>query len=135
MQWCIHQFRSLSPGQKRGKVYLSWTDTSLCETGFGFDRKGATFTADYMVNSKDVCFSAHAPTSVYDDLVVAPSVTVGSVQTYCIRAINEVGYDTGYRSDSACRNITIAWEASVSCVLSDAMLVVVNPPFVISCTD
>ncbi len=105
--------------QKRGKVYLAWTDTSLCETGFGFDRKGATFTADYMVNSKDVCFSAHAPTSVYDDLVVAPSVTVGSVQTYCVRAINEVGYDTGYRSASACRNITIAWEASVSCLLSD----------------
>ncbi len=103
---------------------MSWTDTSLCETGFGFDRKNSTgrpqtFTADYMVNSKDMCFSAHAPTSVYDDLVVAPSVTVGSVQTYCIRAINEVGYDTGYRSDSACKDITIAWEASVCCLIND----------------
>jgi hypothetical protein len=101
---------------------MSWTDTSLCETGFGFDRKGATFTADYMVNSEDVCFSAHAPTSVYDDLVVAPSVTVGSVQTYCIRAINEAGYDTGYRSESACKDIAIAWEASVSCLWVHVLL-------------
>jgi hypothetical protein len=101
---------------------MSWTDTSLCEAGFGFDRKGATFTADYMVNSKDSCFSAHAPTSVYDDLVVAPSVTVGSVQTYCVRAINEAGYDTGYRSDSACKDITIAWEASVQYSLIGALM-------------
>jgi hypothetical protein len=114
---------------------MSWTDTSLCETGFGFDRKNSTgrpqtFAADYMVNSEDVCFSDHAPTSVYDDLVVAPSVTVGSVQTYCVRAINEVGYDTGYRSDSACKDITIAWEASVSClwvhVLLFGLLTLVN---------
>jgi hypothetical protein len=97
-------------------VFLAWTDNSLCETGFGFDREGTTFAADYMVNSKDVCFSTHAPTAVFDDLAAAPSVTVGSVQTYCVRAINEQGYDTGYRSNAACADITIAWEASVRCV-------------------
>ncbi len=101
-------------------MFLAWTDNSLCETGFGFDREGTTFAADYMVNSKDVCFSTHAPTAVFDDLAAAPSVTVGSVQTYCVRAINEQGYDTGYRSNPACADITIAWEASVSC--GDVML-------------
>jgi hypothetical protein len=98
-------------------VYLSWTDNSLCETGFGFDRLGATFTPDYLVNSDAVCFTNHAPTNVYDDLTVAQNIAVNSVQTYCFRATNQEGYDSGYRSDPTCQDITIAWEASVRCLL------------------
>ncbi len=109
----VHSIGAAGSSQKRGKVYLSWTDTSLCETGFGFSRSGASFTPDYLINSDAVCFHRHQPTSVFDDLTIAKSVAVNSVQKYCIRAVNEIGYDSAYHSDAACEEITIAWEASV----------------------
>jgi hypothetical protein len=92
---------------------LSWTDNSICEAGFAFDRGGSSFTPDYLFQSPDVCFTSHSPSSIYDDLTVTPSVKLGSIQTYCVRAANEIGYDYGYRSDPACQNIIIAWEAGV----------------------
>ena len=103
----------LSVVQSRGKMYLSWTDTSLCESGFGFDRGGSSFTPDYAVESYDTCFTSHSPTQIYDDLTVSTTVQLGSTQTYCVRAVNVVGYATGYRSDPACKDVVIAWEAVV----------------------
>ncbi len=98
--------------QKRGKMYLSWTDTSLCESGFGFSRGGLSFTPDYLVESPKTCFSQHSPSLIYDDLTTN-SVALGSTQKYCTRAINSVGYDSGYLSDPLCMDIVVAWEAAV----------------------
>ncbi len=100
--------------QKRGRIYLSWTDASICESGFVFDRKGSSFTPDYSFQSPTRCFTTHSPSSIYDDLTATPSVRLGSTQTYCVRAANEVGYAEGYRSAPACQDIVIAWEAGVS---------------------
>ena len=100
--------------QSRGKMYFSWTDSSLCESGFGFDRGGSSFTPDYTIESYATCFSSHAPAQIFDDLTVSTTVQLGSTQTYCVRAVNAIGYDTGYRSDPACRDVVIAWEAIVS---------------------
>jgi hypothetical protein len=100
--------------QKRGRIYLSWTDASICESGFVFDRKGSSFTPDYSFQSPTRCFTTHSPSSIYDDLTATPSIKLGSTQTYCVRAANEVGYAEGYRSAPACQDIVIAWEAGVS---------------------
>jgi hypothetical protein len=99
--------------QVRGKMYLSWKDRSLCESGFSFEREGTGFAPAYFVETSTPCFVPHAPAQVYDDLVVATEVALGSNQTYCVRAINSIGYEAGYRSDPACVDVTIAWEAVV----------------------
>jgi hypothetical protein len=104
---------NIGVSQSRGKMYFSWTDTSLCENGFGFDRGGFSFTPDYKIESYSTCFTSHAPTQIFDDLTVSLNVELGSTQTYCVRAVNEVGYDSGYRSDPACKDVVIAWEAVV----------------------
>ncbi len=101
--------------QNLGKMYMSWTDTSLCESGFVFDRAGSSFTPTYDFESPNVCFTKHSPSSIFDDLTVS-KVQPGTNLTYCIRATNDVGYDYGYRSDPACQWTIVAWEASV-CLL------------------
>jgi hypothetical protein len=101
-------------------MYFTWTDRSLCESGFVFDRKtigvdtnhAAGFAPTYEFESPDVCYTKHSPTSIFDDLTVS-KVPPGTIITYCIRATNDVGYDYGYRSEPACLNVTVAWEASV----------------------
>ncbi len=100
--------------QKRGKIFLSWTDNSLCESGFGFDRQGSSFTPDYEVESEKTCLASHSPTQIYDDLAASAAlVPVGSTQTYCVRAVNDVGYDSGYSSNATCKDVVIAWETLV----------------------
>ncbi len=53
-----------------------------------------------------------------DDLETAQNngqAAIGSLQTYCIRAINSVGCDNGaYKSNPTCASITISWESSIS---------------------
>jgi len=55
---------------------------------------------------------------VSDDLETAQNngqAAIGSLQTYCIRAINSVGCDNGaYKSNPTCASITISWESSIS---------------------
>ncbi len=90
-----------------------------------FDRAGSSFTPIYSFESPQVCFTSHSPSSIFDDLTKTPSIAVGSIQTYCVRAVNSVGYKFGYRSDPGCKDIMIAWESMV-CVttLHNAMKVV-----------
>jgi hypothetical protein len=107
---CFYAFGLL---QRRGKIYLSWKDTSLCESGFVFDRAGSSFTPIYNFESPQVCFTQHSPSSIFDDLTTSPNIKLGSTQTYCVRAANPVGYKFGYRSDPGCQDITIAWESMV----------------------
>ena len=92
---------------------MSWKDTSLCESGFVFDRAGSSFTPIYNFESPQVCFTQHSPSSIFDDLTTSPNIKLGSTQTYCVRAANPVGYKFGYRSDPGCQDITIAWESMV----------------------
>jgi hypothetical protein len=108
---CTHAISCL---QRRGKIYLSWKDTSLCESGFVFDRAGSSFTPIYNFESPQVCFTQHSPSSIFDDLTTTPSIQLGSIQTYCVRAVNPVGYKFGYRSNPGCQDIKIAWESMVS---------------------
>ncbi len=97
-----------------GQIYLSWTDTSICESGFSFDRGGSSFAPVYDFESPDMCFTQHSPSTVADDLTTTPLVQLGSQQTYCVRAVNPDGYRLGYRSDPGCQTITIGWETKVS---------------------
>ncbi len=97
---------------------MSWKDTSLCESGFVFDRAGSSFTPIYNFESPQVCFTKHSPSSIFDDLTKTPSVKLGSIQTYCVRAANPVGYKFGYRSEPGCKDITIAWESMVCIILN-----------------
>jgi hypothetical protein len=90
---------------------------SLCESGFVFDRANFSFTPMYNFESPDVCSTKHAPSSIFDDLTKAPTVKLGSIQTYCIRAANPVGYKFGYQSHAGCQDITIAWESMVRCLV------------------
>jgi hypothetical protein len=99
-------------------MYLQWFDRSLCETGFSFDRGGAQFTPVYSVQDSTQCGVYHSPISVFDDLEAAQAqglVSVGSNQTYCVRATAPIGCDSNkYESDPACVSIIIAWESSIS---------------------
>ncbi len=99
-------------------MYLQWTDRSLCETGFTFDRSGEQFTPFYLTEDATTCFLQHAPTSVYDDLVVAQrygQALVGSTQKYCVRATAEIGCESNkYESAETCEFFKIAWESSLS---------------------
>ncbi len=101
-----------------GKVYLQWTDRSLCETGFTFDRSGEHFTPLYSVQDATICHLQHAPTSVFDDLIVAQrygQALVGTTQKYCVRATADIGCDSNkYESAETCEFLTIAWESSLS---------------------
>ncbi len=65
-----------------------------------------------------MCFTKHSPSSIFDDLTKTPSVKLGSIQKYCVRAANPVGYKFGYRSDPGCQDITIAWESMVCIILN-----------------
>ncbi len=67
----------------------------------------------YNFESPQVCFTKHSPSSIFDDLTTTPSIKLGSIQTYCVRAANSVGYKFGYRSDPGCKDVTIAWESMV----------------------
>ena len=55
---------------------------------------------------------------MYDDLSAAQAqglATIGSLQTYCVRATAPIGCDANkYESEPACATITIAWESSLS---------------------
>ena len=77
-------------------MYLRWTDASLCENGFSFDRSGFSFTPNYDYQSSTSCFTAHAPSTIVDDLSNIATVPVGSSQTYCVRAYNTIGYAIGW---------------------------------------
>ncbi len=110
--------------QSIGKMYLSWTDTSLCESGFVFDRDGSSFTPTYDFESPETCFTKHSPTSIFDDLTVT-KVPPGSNLTYCIRAANAIGYDYGYRSNPGCQWAIVAWEASVRTLIRLPFLAVI----------
>jgi hypothetical protein len=106
--------------QSRGKIYLSWVDNSVCESGFVFQREASgsdasSFTPMYSFESTDPCFARHAPSSIFDDLTIAPDIKLGSIQKYCVFATNPVGYKFGYRSNPGCHEITIAWESMVCC--------------------
>jgi hypothetical protein len=104
--------------QSYGRVYLQWTDRSLCETGFSFDRGGAQFAPLYSVQDATVCHLKHSPSSIFDDLSTAQSqgqAGIGTTQTYCIRATAEIGCDSNkYESDPTCTDIVIAWESAFS---------------------
>jgi len=103
--------------QSYGKLYMLWTDRSLCESGFSFTRGGAQFTSTYAIQVPQVCGLAHAPTSVYDDLVSAQKqgqANPGTLQTYCVRAVNPIGCDLGsYSSDPTCIVVIINWESAI----------------------
>ena len=64
-----------------------------------------------------MCFTKHSPSSIFDDLTKTPSIKLGSIQIYCVRAANPVGYKFGYRSDPGCQDIKIAWESMVISLL------------------
>jgi hypothetical protein len=99
-------------------MYLQWTDRSLCETGFSFERGGAHFAPVYSVQDSTICGVYHSPTSVFDDLSAAQAqglATIGSTQTYCVRATAPIGCDSNkYESEPACTSIVIAWESSIA---------------------
>ncbi len=104
--------------QSYGKMFLKWTDRSLCESGFSFERGTNAFTPTYFIQSSEVCWLPHAPVTVYDDLVAAQlqnKISVGSLQTYCIRAINPIGCDNSqyYSSESTCVTKLILWESAI----------------------
>ena len=65
-----------------------------------------------------VCGVRHSPTSVYDDLSAAQAqglATIGSLQTYCVRATAPIGCDANkYESEPTCVTVRIAWESSLS---------------------
>ena len=95
---------------------MRWTDRSLCESGFSFTRGGAQFTSTYSIQVPQVCGLAHAPTSVYDDLASAQKqgqADPGTLQTYCVRAVNPIGCNLGsYSSDPTCITVKINWESA-----------------------
>jgi hypothetical protein len=99
-------------------MYLKWTDRSLCESGFSFERGASLFASQYDVQSAQACWLPHAPVSVYDDLVAAQlqnRIAVGSFQSYCIRAVNPIGCDNAnsYVSNAACVTKQILWESAL----------------------
>ena len=71
----------------------------------------------YSVQPSEACGLQHSPSSVYDDLAAAQKqgqAQIGSSQTYCIRAVNPIGCNSGsYKSDPACVSVTIAWESAI----------------------
>ena len=97
---------------------MKWTDASLCESGFSFDRNGNLFTPVYAVQAQQPCGLPHAPTSVFDDLATAEKsgeANIGTTQVYCIRAINPIGCTSGsYSSAPSCTSVVINWESAIN---------------------
>lgn len=58
--------------QYNGRVMLSWTDLSFCETGFAITRDARGFTSDYNFAAAVECGETHAPQTIFDDLTSQP---------------------------------------------------------------
>ena len=114
-----------------GKVYMSWTDASLCETGFTFERSGNHFTPVYQVQAQQTCGVSHSPTTVYDDLETAEmsgQAVVGTKQTYCIYAVNPIGCTSGsYTSAANCVDVLINWEAAINGIITSTVAMGSSP--------
>lgn len=59
--------------QYHGRITLSWTDRSVCETGFAITRDDRGFSSDYNFAAAIECGERHAPQTIFDDLTSQPS--------------------------------------------------------------
>lgn len=117
--------RDVLARQNRGQVLLSWTDSSLCESGFSFTRcagatqqcnenEGVAFTSDYIFANtlEKSCLQEHAPTDLLDS-IDRSDLALGSSYTYCMRAVDERSRSVvPYASGQACAPaIVVQYEA------------------------
>eukprot|EP00045_Choanoeca_perplexa_P000635 m.15256 g.15256 ORF g.15256 m.15256 type:complete len:2739 (-) comp10439_c0_seq1:193-8409(-) len=86
--------------QEMGRVYFSWTDQSMCESGFVITRDGSSISLDYSVTSSKNMYSKHQPRIVYDNLMndLPSNNAPGHMHEYCVAAVNPVWYPPGYNS-------------------------------------
>ena len=80
--------------QRKGFVYMSFTDNSLCEEAFAIERVSTddsndvhVIAANYMFFSQNDCGDRIAPNKNYADDLERFDLQVGSKYDYCVTAI------------------------------------------------
>ncbi len=67
--WC---FLSVDGAQFKGRMFLTWTDQSGCESGFILTRDGKGFSQQYDFSSDQICGIVHSPQVIFDDFTMQP---------------------------------------------------------------
>lgn len=116
--------KGLEVYQVDGKLRFSWTDNSLCESGFSVTRQKNTaagipdptapkvaFLPNVVITVPQKCGYHHEHTDVFDDIRAA-RLELGMSYTYCMSAINAELFN--YRSAERCVAATVLFEAQLS---------------------
>ena len=102
--------------QENGLVYFSFTDASLCEEAYSFERRNpheggtSVFAPNYYFQAAAMCGDQFSPGQAAADKLALSKLEIGKEYIYCARAIAA----PAYTSASSCTNHTIEWQASVN---------------------
>ena len=131
IQWLDGGDKTGKPGQfsadqSFGLVHFKWTDRSLCEQAYSLSREVTgervksrgteTFVEDTYFAGKTECGEKVSIASVFDNLLfdAADKAEPGENRKYCLRAVSNHGVGVqGYASAPVCKDVVVAWEASI----------------------
>ena len=120
----------LSVIQSNGFISLSFTDNSVCEEAYALSRRQrvnqSIFAPNYYFFSTQECGNKLIPGLSYADNLSLSKLDIAYNYTYCVEAISanymassiSVFNPNLVSSQGACKNLTIAWEASIKGIIT-----------------